>query len=255
MCIRDSSRAKYSAERERSIGLGAMGFHSYLQKHNIPFEGPLAAGINQKMFSFIKRKAQEASIKLSEERGCPEDAGDLKIRNLHLLAIAPNASSSVICGGVSPSIEPFRANAYTHKTLSGSFFIKNKCLEELLESKGENKDKVWTSIATNSGSVQHLDFLNDWEKDVFKTAMEIDQQWIINHAADRQPYICQSQSVNLFLPNNVHVKYLHSVHMQAWKRGLKGLYYLRSESASRPEEISKQVERIYREDVCTSCEG
>lgn len=252
------SKAVYSASQERSIGLGAMGFHSYLQKNNIPFEGPLASGINRKLFSHIHEKAIAATQKLAEERGsCPDALGE-KRRNMHVIAVAPNASSSIICGGTSPSIEPIRANAYTHKTLSGSFLVKNKFLEALLEQYNQNTEEVWTSIITNKGSVQHLDFLSEWEKDVYKTAIEIDQKWIVEHAGVRQQYICQSQSVNLFFTPETDIEYLNDVHILAWKKGLKTLYYLRSESISKPRSITEKVERVIRKDSeeeCWSCQG
>jgi ribonucleoside-diphosphate reductase alpha chain len=249
-------RAVASAKGERSLGLGAMGFHSYLQKLNIPFEGPLASGINRKIFSQLKAQATEASKELYNKKG---PAGDLRNeRNAHLMAIAPNASSSIICGEASPSIEPFRANAYTHKTLSGSFYIKNKYLQQRLEELGKNTDETWTSIIGNGGSVTHLEFLSDWDKEVFKTAIEIDQHWIIQHAADRQEYICQGQSINLFFLANTNVQYLYDVHIAAYKKGIKGLYYLKSESIQRPDLISQQIERITRketEEDCFSCQG
>lgn len=251
-------RAVASAKGERSLGLGAMGFHSYLQGKNIPFEGPLAAGINMKMFSHMEEKAKWATRTLYKERGPGNDMGDsCARRNSHLIAIAPNASSSIVCGNASPSIEPYRANAFTQKTLSGSSLLKNKYLGEKLEEYGKNDEETWRSIMVNHGSVQHLDFLNDWDKDVFKTAIEIDQHWIIQHAADRQPYICQGQSVNLFFPANSHKKYIHDVHLAAWEKKLKGLYYLRSESAQRSEVVSKQIERIRRPEAeeCFSCQG
>lgn len=252
------SKAVYSASQERSIGLGAMGFHSYLQKNNIPFEGPLASGINRKLFNHIHERAIAATEKLADERGSCPDALGTRRRNMHVIAIAPNASSSIICGGTSPSIEPIRANAYTHKTMSGSFLVKNKFLEALLDSYGKNTEEVWTNIITNKGSVQHLEFLSDWERDVFKTAIEIDQRWIVEHAGSRQPYICQAQSVNLFFAPDTSVKYLNDVHLLAWKRGLKTLYYLRSEAPHKPKAITEKVERVIRKDSeeeCWSCQG
>lgn len=253
------SKATFSASQERSIGLGAMGFHAYLQKNNIPFESALASGINRKVFSLIKSKAKEASEKLAEERGaCPDlEKIGTKRRNVYLMAIAPNATSSIICGETSPSIEPYRANAYVHKTMSGSFLVKNKFLKNLLIEKDMDRDEIWQSIITNEGSVQHLDFLTEWEKDIFKTSIEIDQHWIVQHAADRAPMICQSQSVNLFLPPDVNIKYLHSLHFQAWKKGLKTLYYLRSTSLKRAEIISARIAKLERKeyDDCISCQG
>lgn len=249
-------KAKFSASRERSIGLGAMGFHSYLQSQNIPFEGPIASGLNRSIFKNIKKKAEQATYKLAEERGpCPDSSGELR-RNIYLLAIAPNASSSIIAD-TSPSIEPWRANAYTHKTLSGSFLVKNKHLIKVLEGYNQNTEEVWKSIIINEGSVQHLEFLSKWEKDVFKTAMEIDQMWLIDHAATRQEYICQSQSLNLFFPSNADILEVHKVHWAAWERGLKTLYYCRSTPTRRIKSISEKVERSIREDAdeCFSCQG
>ena len=250
-------KAKYSAYRERSIGLGAMGFHAYLQKNNIPFEGPVAASANHMIFKHIKDDAMEETLQLAVERGaCPDD-DSCRVRNAHLLAIAPNASSSIICGNTSPSIEPFRANAYTQKTKSGSYLQKNKFLEELLEKYGKNDDKTWRDIVTNKGSVQHLEFLSDMEKEVFKTAVEINQAWVIEHAAERQQFICQSQSLNLFFPPDVNKGELHNIHMVAWAKNLKTLYYLRSEAISRADNVSNEVKReiIFEQQDCLSCEG
>jgi len=252
------SKAKFSAMMERSVGLGAMGFHSYLQRKGIPFEGALATSINRRLFSHIKRKAEAATVKLAQERGpCPDAAGEMR-RNMHLLAIAPNASSSIICGGTSPGIEPIVANAFTHKTQSGSFLVKNKFLEDVLEVLGHNTPEVWQSIIVNSGSVQHLDILDETQKELFKTAMEIDQRWVIEHAAHRQEYICQAQSVNLFLPADVEIRYLHLVHFRAWKAGLKSLYYVRSSAIRRADVVSVKIGRdelMNTDDVCLSCEG
>ena len=254
------SRAKYSASQERSLGLGAMGFHAYLQRHNIPFESPMAKGRNMQMFSRIKSEANRATRQLAEERGACPDGKDYGVRNAHLLAIAPNASSSIICGNTSPSIEPYRANAFTQKTKTGSSLLKNEYLENILQDLGEDTDEVWKSIVTNNGSVQHLDFLDDWTKDVFKTAVEIDQRWIIEFAADRQEHICQSQSLNIFFPADVSKQELHATHMMAWKRGVKTLYYLRSEAIKRAETVSDEVlrQRIFEsidDDGCLACEG
>ena len=254
------SRAKYSASQERSLGLGAMGFHAYLQRHNIPFESPMAKGRNMQMFSRIKSEANRATRQLAEERGPCPDGKDYGVRNAHLLAIAPNASSSIICGNTSPSIEPYRANAFTQKTKTGSSLLKNEYLENILQDLGEDTDEVWKSIVTNNGSVQHLDFLDDWTKDVFKTAVEIDQRWIIEFAADRQEHICQSQSLNIFFPADVSKQELHATHMMAWKRGVKTLYYLRSEAIKRAETVSDEVlrQRIFEsidDDGCLACEG
>ena len=254
------ARAKYSASRERSLGLGAMGFHAYLQRHNTPFESAMAKSRNMQMFSRIKSEAERATRTLAEERGPCPDGKDYGVRNAHLLAIAPNASSSIICGNTSPSIEPYRANAFTQKTKTGSSLLKNEYLENVLQDLGEDTDEVWKSIVTNSGSVQHLDFLDDWTKDVFKTAVELDQRWIIEMAADRQEHICQSQSLNIFFPADVSKQELHAIHMMAWKRGVKTLYYLRSEAIKRAETISDEVlrQRIFEsidDDGCLACEG
>jgi len=248
-------RAKFSAAQERSIGLGAMGFHAYLQSKNIAFESALAKSLNMKMFKSIKEEAVEESKRLAVKRGEAPDMEGTGMRNAHLLAVAPNASSSIICGTTSPSIEPYRANAYVQKTMSGSFLVKNKYLEKLLEKKGINNDTIWSSIVSQRGSVLHLKELSDYEKDIFKTGIEINQQWIIEHAADRQKYICQGQSVNLFVPADVNIKELHDTHMLAWKKKLKTLYYCRSEAIKRAELVSKKVERtIIPEADCLACE-
>ena len=250
-------RAKFSALRERSLGLGAMGFHAYLQKNGISFESPLASAINYEMFDSIKSQAQNTTEQLAVERGaCPDD-DSCSVRNTHLLAIAPNASSSIICGNTSPSIEPFRANAYTQKTKSGSYLQKNKFLEELLEKYEQNNESTWKSIVTNKGSVQHLEFLSEEEKEVFKTAVEINQSWVIEHAAQRQEFICQSQSVNLFFPPDVNKGELHNIHMLAWAKNMKTLYYLRSEAISRADNVSNKIKReiIFEQQDCLSCEG
>ena len=250
-------RAKYSAFRERSIGLGAMGFHAYLQKNKVPFEGMFASGLNEEMFSHIKSHAQKETLKLAVERGaCPDD-DTCTVRNAHLLAIAPNASSSILCGNTSPSIEPFRANAYTQKTKSGSHLHKNKFLEDVLEKLGRNDDNTWKGIVSNKGSVQHLDFLSDELKEIFKTAVEINQSWVVEHAAVRQQYVCQSQSVNLFFPPDVNKGDLHNIHMLAWAKNMKTLYYLRSEAISRADNVSNQIKReiIFEQEDCLSCEG
>ena len=230
-------RAKYAAMRERSVGLGVMGFHGFLQSKMIPMESVMAKVWNRKMFQHIRRQADDASVKLAEERGPCPDAADYGImeRFSNKMAIAPTASISIICGGASPGIEPNAANAYTHKTLSGSFPVKNKYLTEILEEKGQNTEDIWSSIFTNEGSVQHLDFLTQDEKDVFKTAFEIDQRWLIEHAGDRAQYICQAQSLNVFIPANVHKADLHALHWEAWKKGVKSLYYCRSKSIQRAE--------------------
>ena len=249
-------RARFSAASERSLGLGAMGFHAYLQSKGIPFESALAKSLNLKIFKKIKEQAVEESKRLAIKRGEAPDMENTGMRNAHLLAIAPNASSSIICGTTSPSIEPYRANAYVQKTMSGSFLVKNKYLEKLLEKKEINNDKTWTSILANRGSVLHIKELSDYEKDTFKTAIEINQQWVIEHAADRQQYICQGQSVNVFVPADVNIKELHDIHMLAWKKKLKTLYYCRSEAIKRAELVSKKIERtIIPEADCLACEG
>ena len=253
-------KAKFSAYRERSIGLGAMGFHAYLQKNNTPFESAMANQMNLEMFDFIKSNADKTTRELAIERGaCPDD-DTASVRNAHLLAIAPNASSSILCGNTSPSIEPFRANAYTQKTKSGSNLVKNKFLDKLLMSKiglTDLYEDTWKSIIANRGSVQHLDILDDWEKDVFKTAVEINQAWLIEHASQRQQFICQSQSVNLFFPPDVNKGDLHNIHMLAWAKNLKTLYYLRSEAISRADNVTAQAKReiIFENEECLSCEG
>ena len=227
--------AVYAAQRERSVGLGLMGFHTFLQAQGVPFESAMAKSWNMRICKTLRRQADAASRTLAAERGPCPDAMDRNVmeRFSHKLAIAPTASISIICGGTSAGIEPIPANIYTHKTLSGSFAVKNPYLEHILEAKGKNTDAVWGSILENEGSVQHLDFLNADEKDVYKTAFEIDQRWIVELAADRQPEICQSQSVNVFLPGDVDKWDLHMLHWQAWERGCKSLYYLRSKSVQR----------------------
>ena len=249
-------KARFSANNERSIGLGTMGFHAYLQSQNIPFESALAKAKNLQIFKKIKEQAVAESKRLAVKRGEAPDMEGTGMRNSHLLAIAPNASSSIICGTTSPSIEPYRANAYVQKTMSGSFLVKNKFLEKLLEKKGINTEEVWSSIVSNRGSVLHLKELTDYEKDIFKTAIEINQQWVIEHAADRQKFICQAQSLNVFVPADVDIKELHDIHMLAWKRKLKTLYYCRSEAIKRAELVSKKIERtIIPEADCLACEG
>ena len=258
-------KAAYSAYRERSVGLGAMGFHSYLQRNRIPFESVFAASFNHKAFSAISEQAKEATRKLGSSRGEAPDMAGSGCRNAHLLAVAPNASSSIICGGTSPSVEPTRANVYTHKTLSGSFEIKNKYLEKILRSKGMNNEKVWRDIAAHKGSVQHLKELSDEEKELFKTAPELNQIWIIEHAQQRQQYICQSQSINLFFippkateDQKIHDEYLQYVNDVHWAGAyhLKSMYYLRSDAARGAENVNVKIPRINLEDVeCLSCEG
>jgi ribonucleoside-diphosphate reductase alpha chain len=231
------ARARYSAERERSVGLGVMGFHSFLQGMGVPFESVMAKVWNRKMFQHVKQGADAASQKLALERGACPDAADYGImeRFSNKMAIAPTASISIICGGTSAGIEPQPSNAYTHKTLSGSFPVRNPYLESLLEERGFNNEETWSSIVMAGGSVQHLDILNDHEKAVYKTAFELDQRWVIDLAADRTPFICQSQSLNVFIPANVHKRDLHQIHFQAWKKGVKSLYYCRSMSIQRAE--------------------
>jgi ribonucleoside-diphosphate reductase alpha chain len=239
-------RAAYSAMRERSVGLGVMGFHSFLQSKLIPVESVMAKVWNKKIFEHIKKEVDQASIALAIEKGaCPdaEEAGVME-RFSNKIAIAPTASISIIAGNSSPGIEPYAANSFTQKTLTGSFTVRNKNLVKLLEEKGKNGDDTWSSISTNEGSVQHLDFLTQDEKDVFKTAPEIDQRWIIDLAADRAPLICQAQSLNLFLPGNVHKRDLHQIHFQAWKKGVKSLYYCRSTSIQRADKITHKVEVV-----------
>ncbi|ESQ93727.1 ribonucleotide-diphosphate reductase subunit alpha [Asticcacaulis benevestitus DSM 16100 = ATCC BAA-896] len=227
--------AVYSAIRERSVGLGLMGFHSFLQSQNVAFESAMAKSWNMRLFKHLRREADKASVKLAEERGPCEDAAERGVmeRFSHKLAIAPTASISIICGGTSAGIEPIPANIYTHKTLSGSFAVKNPYLVKLLEDKGQNTTDIWNSIVEHEGSVQHLDFLDEGEKGVFKTAFELDQRWVIELAADRTPEICQSQSLNVFLPGDVDKWDLHMLHWTAWEQGVKSLYYLRSKSVQR----------------------
>jgi ribonucleoside-diphosphate reductase alpha chain len=263
-------RAKYSAQRERSIGIGALGFHAYLQKKGLPWESATAKGANLRMFKLIRSRLDDANLELGNERGEAPDATGTGRRFSHLMAIAPNASSSIIMGNTSPSIEPFRANAYRQDTLSGAYLNKNKHLDVLIQSKIEENPKIdydetWSSIIANDGSVQHLSFLDEWEKDIFKTAMEIDQRWVIEHAADRQAFIDQAQSLNVFFRPDVNIKYLHAVHFLAWKRGLKTMYYCRSEKLGKADRVSKKIERqvikeidmqaLIDEDSCLACEG
>jgi len=236
----EMAKARYAAMRERSVGLGVMGFHSFLQNNMIPFESSMAKSWNFNIFKHIKGEVDRSSVDLAHERGACPDAADYGMmeRFSNKTAIAPTASISTICGGASPGIEPIAANSYNQKTLSGNFIVHNFALIKLLKEKGQNTDKVWTSITVNEGSVQHLDFLSDDEKAVFKTAFELDQRWVIELAADRAPYISQAQSVNIFLPADVHKRDLHQIHFQAWKKGLKSLYYCRSKSIARAEIIA-----------------
>ena len=254
-------RAVNSARCERAIGLGAMGLHSYFQKREVAMDGEKSKDINDYIFKHIHNEAQSANEKLGAERGSPADMEGTGLRHSHVIAIAPNASSSVICGGTSPSIEPLRANAFSQKTLSGTFLMKNKYLERVLIRHNRNNKEVWKSIVTNGGSVQHLDFLSDEEKKVFKTAIEMDQRLLVDLAADRQQYICQSQSLNLFLPPDVDTKTLHGIHLRAWKGKVKTLYYMRSQALKKVENLSSQIERTIRQDyqqeeaACVACEA
>jgi ribonucleoside-diphosphate reductase alpha chain len=264
------SRAKYSATRERSIGIGSLGFHAYLQRNNIAFESAIAKSRNMQIFKHIRESLDKANLDLGKERGAAPDAAETGKRFSHVMAIAPNASSSIIMGNTSPSIEPFRANAYRQDTLSGSSLNKNKYLDKIIQEKCDADTKldyaeIWSSIIANDGSVQHLEFLDEWTKDVFKTSMEIDQRWIVEHAADRQSYIDQAQSVNLFFRPDSNIKYIHAVHFLAWKQGLKTLYYCRSEKIAKADKVSKQIERKVIEEIdmkaiaegneCLACEG
>jgi len=257
--------AKYSALRERSVGLGVMGFHSFLQKNSIPLESVMSKSWNNKIFKHIQISVDQASKKLAEERGSCPDAEEygFKERFSNKTAIAPTASISIICGGASPGVEPIAANSYTHKTLSGSYNVRNKYLKKLLEKHGKNDDETWSTITTNQGSVSHLDFLTDHEKDLFKTAFELDQKWIIELGSDRTPYVSQAQSINIFLPADVHKKELHQIHFQAWKKGLKSLYYCRSKSIQRAENInnglssaatSQELKETQGNEECLSCQ-
>ena len=262
------TKAAYSAYRERSIGLGAMGFDAYLQSKNIPFEGLFATSFNYKAFKHIKESAVEASKRLADTRGEAPDVSNSGLRNAHLLAVAPNASSSIICGGTSPSIEPFRANVYTHKTLSGSYKVKNKYLEKLINKKfktAEEKENIWKEINVSKGSIQHLDEFSEQEKELFKTANEINQIWVVEHAYKRQEFICQSQSVNLFFvppeasmeqeTHNEYLQYVSDVHWYGMNQ-LKSLYYFRSDGARGAENVNVKVPRIKLDEVeCISCEG
>lgn len=242
------SKAAYSASRERSIGLGAMGWHSFLQRKGLAFESNDARSINETIFKEIKEKAVAESKKLAQERGEAEDMKGTGLRNAHLLAIAPNANSSIIAD-TSPSIEPYHANAFVHRTRAGSYLVRNRYLEGALDAAGKNTDETWNSIISSNGSIQHLEFLDDNTKAVFRTAMEIDQDWVIRHAADRQPYICQGQSVNLFFHARTDRAYINRIHIKAHKDGLKGLYYLRTEAHSRAEEVGKKVTRVELKDA------
>jgi ribonucleoside-diphosphate reductase alpha chain len=264
------SRARYSATMERSIGIGALGFHAYLQKKNIPWESPLAVSVNKKIFKHIRESLDVANRELGTERGEAPDCAGSGNRFAHLMAIAPNASSSIIMGNTSPSVEPYRANAYRQDTLSGSFLNKNKFLDKIIfeacqDDASIDYDKTWSSIIANDGSVQHLEWMSEWVKEVFKTSMEIDQRWIVEHASHRQSYIDQAQSINLFFRPDVDIKYLHAVHFQAWKQGLKTLYYCRSEKLAKADKVSNKIERNVIQEIdlkalaegenCLACEG
>ncbi|NPD67564.1 ribonucleoside-diphosphate reductase subunit alpha [Lichenicola cladoniae] len=241
----EMAKAKYAAARERSVGLGVMGFHSFLQANDVPFESVIAKVWNKRMFQHLRTQADAASRMLAEEKGACPDAADYGVmeRFSHKIAIAPTASISIITGATSPGIEPIAANVFLQKTLSGSFTVRNRHLQKLLAAKGHDTDEVWSLITLNKGSVQRLDFLTQQEKDVYKTAFELDQRWIIEHAADRTPYVCQSQSVNLFLPADIHKRDLHQIHFLAWSRGLKSLYYCRSLSIQRADAVSEMLNK------------
>jgi ribonucleoside-diphosphate reductase alpha chain len=262
------SRAKYSASRERSIGVGALGFHAYLQRNGIAFEGVMAKVTNNRIFKTIREGLNAANLQLGTERGEAPDATGTGLRFSHLMAIAPNASSSIIMGNTSPSVEPYRANAYRQDTLSGAYLNKNRWLDAIIKKKVPDEQEyndIWSSIIANDGSVQHLDILDENEKAVFKTSMEIDQRWVIDLAADRQQYIDQAQSLNLFFRPDVHIKYIHAIHFMAWKKGLKSLYYCRSEKIGKADKVSKRIERqvikeldmtqIAQGNDCIACEG
>jgi ribonucleoside-diphosphate reductase alpha chain len=264
------ARARYSAERERSIGIGALGFHAYLQRNGIAFEGVMAKVTNNRIFKSIREGLNEANQILGTERGEAPDANGTGKRFSHLMAIAPNASSSIIMGNTSPSIEPYRANAYRQDTLSGAFLNKNRWLDELIIKVSNDKsadwyNDVWSSIIANDGSVQHLDWMSENDKAVFKTSMEIDQRWVVELASDRQQYIDQAQSLNLFFRPDANIKYVHAIHFTAWKKGLKTLYYCRSEKIGKADKVSKKIERqvikeldmtqIAQGNDCIACEG
>ena len=269
-------RARYSAFRERSIGIGALGWHALLQRKNLPWESSMAVGLNKTIFAHIREKLDEANKKLGMERGEAPDAEGTGNRFSHLMAIAPNASSSILMGNTSPSIEPYRANAYRQDTLSGSHLNKNRYLDIVIKDylgkdqefeavSSEKYDEIWRSIIANDGSVQHLDWMDEWTKDVFKTSMEIDQRWVVQHAADRQVYVDQAQSLNVFFRPDSHIKYIHAVHFQAWKQGLKTMYYCRSDKIAKADKVAKRIEREVIKEInlhdlaqgneCLACEG
>ena len=262
------ARAKYSASRERSIGVGALGFHAYLQRKNVAFESVVAKSINNNIFKTIRKGLDDANLQLGKERGEAPDAKGTGFRFSHIMAIAPNASSSIILGNTSPSIEPWRANAYRQDTLSGSFLNKNKYLDKIIKGLTQTEEQyndVWSSIIANDGSCQHLDILNEEQKSVFKTSMEIDQRWVIDLAADRQQHIDQAQSLNVFFRPDANIKYIHAIHFMAWKKGLKTMYYCRSEKLAKADKVSKRIERevikeldmtqIAQGNDCIACEG
>jgi len=264
------SRAKFSAMRERSVGVGVLGFHALLQKKSLPFESALAKSINMRLFSHISEALNKANKELGAERGEAPDAKGYGYRMSHTMAIAPNASSSIFMNNTSPSIEPYKANAYRQDTLSGSYLNKNRFLDQNIKDKCKEDssldyDEIWSSIISTDGSILHLDIFSDWEKDVFKTAIEIDQRWVIEHAADRQKYIDQGQSLNIFFKPDVSIKYIHACHFMAWKKGLKSLYYCRSEKISKADSISQKIKRNKIEEIdlselinneeCLACSG
>jgi len=253
---KELSKAVYSAKRERSIGLGAMGWHGYLQKNQIPWNSISAKFANQRIFADIHAQAHEESLRIGKEKGEAPDMAGTGRRNAHLLAIAPNANSSIICG-CSASIEPTKSNAYTHRTRAGAHLVKNPYLEEVLDAVGKNDQETWKSIVNAQGSVQHVEFLSEEQRDVFKTAYEIDQGAVVDHAADRQPYVCQAQSVNLFFPAGSPASYVNSVHLRAWKSKLKSLYYLRTDAGIEADKVGVAVERVALQDAeeCLSCHG
>ena len=268
---KEIKRAKYSAIRERSIGIGALGWHALLQRKNIPWESSMAVGLNKTIFAGVRGKLDAANKELGVERGEAPDAEGTGNRFSHLMAIAPNASSSILMGNTSPSIEPYRANAYRQDTLSGSHLNKNRYLDKIIQIEAGKynegwAEEVWRSIIANDGSVQHLDWMEEWTKDVFKTSMEIDQRWVVQHAADRQEYIDQAQSLNVFFRPDSHIKYIHAVHFQAWKSGLKTMYYCRSDKIAKADKVSKRIEREIIKEIdltalttdegaCLACEG
>jgi ribonucleoside-diphosphate reductase alpha chain len=264
------SRAIYSASMERSIGIGALGFHAFLQKKSVAWESVVAKSLNNKIFKHIRNELDKANQTLGMERGEAPDAKGTGNRFSHLMAVAPNASSSILMGNTSPSVEPYRANAYRQDTLSGAHLNKNRFLDEIIQKHSELHpdgwaDEVWRSIIANDGSVQHLEWMSQHEREVFKTSMEIDQRWVVEHASDRQQYIDQAQSINLFFRPDSHIKYIHSVHFLAWKKKLKTLYYCRSEKIGKADKVHKKLEREIIKEIdmtaiaqgndCIACEG